>query len=397
MTIRSHVGKVVCTWALLTLAALPASAQITTGSVTGLVKDVQGGVIPGATVTLVSDTQGTKSTPVVTSATGDFVFPNVKADTYTVEVVMPAFKTLKQSGISVSPGQRVTLPSLVIEVGGTSEVVDVKGESPVIQASSGERSFTIETDSVQNLPIVGRAFTSLASLAPGVTGTSRIGDRSSTGGGDTNVMMDGVSTMDTGSNRAIIDLNVESIAEVKVLVSNYQAEFGRSSGLQITAVTKSGTNRFRGSLYDVERNADWNANSRVNVLNGDPKTVLRQRDWGYSIGGPVGRPGGNNKLFFFYTQEFEPRTGGNDVTRYRVPTLLERAGDFSHTTDNTGALYPYIKNPLVNGTCSATNQAACFADGGVLGRIPAAQLYGTGLNILKMWPTPNLAPGQPYN
>ena len=92
--------------------------------------------------------------------------------------------------------------------------------------------------------------------------------------------MDGVSTMDTGSNRAIIDLNVESIAEVKVLVSNYQAEYGRSSGLQITAVTKSGTNRFRGSVYDVERNSDWNANSKTNILNGDPKTVLRQRDVG---------------------------------------------------------------------------------------------------------------------
>jgi hypothetical protein len=184
---------------------------------------------------------------------------------------------------------------------------------------------------------------------------------------------------------------------VKVLVSNYQAEFGRSSGLQITAVTKSGTNRFHGSVYDVERNSDWNSNSRTNILNGDPKTVLRQRDWGYSIGGPIGKPGGANKLFFFYTQEFEPRTGGNDVTRYRVPTALERQGDFSQTRDNNGTLYPYIKNPLVSGTCSATSQAACFADGGVLGRIPASQLYSTGLNILKMWPLPNLPAGQPYN
>src|SRR6185503_5835834 len=70
---------------------------------------------------------------------------------------------------------------------------------------------------------------------------------------------------------------------------------------------------------------------------------------------------------------------------------------FSQTTDNNGNPYPYIKNPLVNGTCSATSQAACFADGGVLGRIPSSQLYQTGLNILKVWPTPNLAPGQPYN
>src|SRR5262245_19991817 len=203
--------------------------------------------------------------------------------------------------------------------------------------------------------------------------------------------------MDAGNNGQLLQMNVESIAEVKVLTSSYQAEYGRSSGLQITAVTKSGTNRFHGSLYDVERNSDWNSNSRTNVLNGDAKPVLRQRDWGYSIGGPIGKPGGVNKLFFFYTQEFEPRTGGNDKTRYRVPTLLERQGDFSQTTDNTGALYPYIKNPLVNGTCSATSQAACFADGGVLGKIPAAQLYQTGLNILKMWPAPNLPAGGLFN
>ena len=168
-------------------------------------------------------------------------------------------------------------------------------------------------------------------------------------------MMDGVSAIDTGSNGApILQMNVESIAEVKVLTSNYQAEYGRSSGLQITAVTKSGTNRFRGSVYDVERNSDWNTNSRVNKLNGDPKPVTKERDWGFSIGGPVGRPGGNNKLFFFYAQEFAPRTAGNDVVRFRVPTALERPGDFSQSTDNLGNPYPYIKNPnSLSGVCAA--------------------------------------------
>src|SRR5262245_31034366 len=312
MAMRTWVQRSLLTAILVCGTAAGAAAQLTTGTIAGTVKDAQGGVIPGATVTLTSETQNTTSAPVVTNSVGDFVFVNLRADTYTVEVTMPSFRTLRRAGIPVSPGQRVGIGTLVIEVGGTTEVVDVKGEAPVIQASSGERSFTVDTAAVQNLPIQGRSFTSLAALAPGVTGTSRIGDRASTGGGDTNVQMDGVSTMDTGSNRAIIDLNVESIAEVKVLVSNYQAEFGRSSGLQITAVTKSGTNQFRGSVYDVERNSNWNANSRTNILNGDPKTVLRQREWGYSIGGPVGKPGRPNKLFFFYTQEFEPRTGGND-------------------------------------------------------------------------------------
>ncbi len=400
MTFTAWVRQVVVVVGCLLAGAAAASAQVTTGSIGGTVKDPQGGVIPGATVMLISESQNTRSAPVVTNGTGDFVFVNVKSDTYTIEVTMDAFKTIRKTGVRLGAAERVSAGVLTIEPGGVAETVEVKGESPLVQASSGERSFTVDTEAVQNLPLQGRSFTQLASLAPGVTGTSRIGDRSSTGGGDTNVQMDGVSTMDTGSNRAIIDLNIESIAEVKVLVSNYQAEFGRSSGLQITAVTKSGTNRFRGSVYDVERNSDWNANSRTNILNGDPKTVLRQREWGYSIGGPIGKPGHNNKLFFFYTQEFEPRTGGNDPVRFRLPTALERQGDFSQTTDNNGNPYPYVKNPLVNGTCSATSQAACFADGGVLGRIPAAQLYQTGLNILKMWPTPNISnvpPGQTYN
>ena len=207
----------------------------------------------------------------------------------------------------------------------------------------------------------------------------------------TNITMDGVSTLDTGSNTVMVNMNVESIAEVKVLVSGYQAEYGRSSGLQIMAVTKSGTNQFRGSVYDVERNSKWNANSRTNILNNLPKTVSKEKDWGYSIGGPIGKPGGHNKLFFFNAVEFRPRTGGNDLQVFRVPTALERAGDFSQTTDNNGNPYPYIRDPLASGACTATvtgDHSACFQDGGVLGRIPQNRLYPLGLNILKMWPLP---------
>ena len=271
------------------------------------------------------------------------MFPNVSVDTYTVEVTMPSFSTLKRTGVPVSAGSRVAVGVLTISVGGAAETVTVKGESPVIQAASGERSFTIPTESVQNLPILNRSFTALAQLAPGVTGTGALGTRANM---STNFTMDGISTMDTGSNTVMLQMNTESINEVKVLVSGYQAEYGRSSGLQIMAVTKSGTNRFRGSVYDVERNSDWDANSKANILNGLPKTVSKQKDWGYSIGGPIGKPGGNNKLFFFNAVELRPRTGGNDQIAFRVPTALERAGDFSQTLDNNGNLYTYIKDPL---------------------------------------------------
>ena len=382
--------------------ALPAAAQ-TTGTIVGTVKDPQGGVVPGATVTLTSDSRGNQVAEVVTDTSGDFTFVNVRPDKYTIQVTMSGFKPTKQSGVSVSPGDRQTVGVMTIEVGALTDAVVVVAETPLVQARSGERSFTIPTAAVENLPIANRSFTALAALAPGVTVTMqnnqptgdavRIG-----GGGDTNIMMDGVGVIDTGSNRPLLQMNVESIAEVKVLTSGYQAEFGRSSGLQITAVTKSGTNRFRGSVYDVERNSDWYSNSKQNKLNGNPKTVLKEKDWGFSIGGPIGKPGGSNSLFFFYSQEFSPRTFGNDVGRYRFPTEAERNGDFSQSLDQNGALYNFIKNPASPNPCSATNTSGCYADGGVLGRIPASALYQPGLNILKLYPLPNMdGTGQAWN
>ncbi len=387
---------------LMLMITTRASAQGVTGTVSGTVKDSQGLVVPGATVTLISEARGTQSTPVVTNATGDFVLPNVTADTYTVQVEMPSFRTLKRSGVAVSPGSRVALGALVVEVGGTSEAVTVIGMSPLVQAASGERSFSVTTEAVANLPLANRSYDALLALAPGVnsqpgslTPATRLG-----GGGDGNFMLDGATAMDPGVNRPASRVSVEAIAEVKVVTSGYQAEYGRSSGLQINAVTKSGTNTFHGSLYDVERKSRWNANSQSNIVNGDPKPFQDERDWGFSIGGPVGKAGHNNKLFFYFNQEFNPRNFGNTVTRYRMPTALERQGDFSQSTDNLGNPFPYIKDPLLPGACNATTQAGCFADGGVLGRIPKARLYQPGLNILNWWPQPNIAnvpAGQAYN
>ncbi len=365
-------------------------AQVTTASVTGTVKDPQGAVIPGAAVTLISETRGTQLPAVFANANGDFTFANVSPDRYTVQVTMDGFKTQRRTGVVVSAGDRMSVGAIAIEVGGLTDTVQVKAESPIVQTTSGERSFTVDREAVENLPIANRSFMALAFLAPGVSiddnnTPTRIG-----GGGDPNIMMDGVSAMDTGSNRPLLQMNVESIAEVKVLTSGYQAEYGRASGVQITAVTKGGTNRFRGSVYDVERNSDWYSNSKTNKLNGDPKAILKEKDWGYSIGGPIGKPGGNNKLFFFYAQEFSPRTAGNNVVRYRMPTALERAGDFSQSTDNNGNPFPYIRDPQRTGVCSAADQTACFRDGGVLGKIPADRLYQTGLNILKLYPMPTM-------
>jgi hypothetical protein len=396
-TNRTAWVQSIATLLIVGAAALPASAQVTTGNITGTVKDAQGGVVPGATVTLIDEARGTKLAPAVTNETGSFTFPNVTAATYTVEVTMSGFKTAQSKGIPVSGGDRVSVPAITLEIGGATEAVTVMAESPLIQAQSGERSFAVTTEQIENLPVNHGNFLSLVQLTPGVDGTTRVG-----GVGQNNIMMDGISAMDTGNNGQMIPMNIESIAEVKILTQGYQAEYGRSSGLQITTVSKSGTNRFRGGAYSLQTNSDWNTNTKTRVMNGDPKPTAKSKTYGYSIGGPVGRPGGSNKLFFFYSHEYRPTANpinsGNPI-RFRVPTALERAGDFSQTLDNNGALFNFIKDPSITGTCSATNQTACFADGGVLGKIPANRTYAVGLAILNRYPLPNRTqtPGSNYN
>src|SRR5690606_26238047 len=373
-------ARVVLMALLMACLAAPsvATAQITTGTIAGTVQDSSGGVIPGATVVLISESRGTRGVPAVTSGTGDYVFPNTTPDTYTIEVTMPGFRTTRRTGVPVSGGDRVTVPALVIEPGGAQETIEVTAEAPLIQAQSGERSFAVTTAQVESLPMSGnRNFAALVSLVPGVDGGPNQNGARIGGASQDNIMMDGISAMDTGNNGQMLQMNIESIAEVKVLTQGYQAEYGRSSGLQITAVTKSGTNRFHGSLYDIEDNSDWNSNTWAREQNGEAKAVSKNRTWGYSVGGPVGRPGGDNKLFFFYSHEYRPSQGGGEIDRHRLPSALERQGDFSQTRDNNGRLIAPLRSPIT-GELYENNV------------IPASEQYAPGLAVLNMYPMPNV-------
>src|SRR5207249_7675797 len=140
-----------------------------------------------------------------------------------------------------------------------------------------------------------RSFNNLQLLAPGMVAGTVNGSRTN----QNNYQVDGVSTVDTGCNctSSMVTLTVDSVQEVKVLTSNYQAEFGRAAGAQISAVTKSGSNQFRGSLYGDRRKDDLNANSWINRRDGVAKPKVNQQDYGYTLGGPAGRPSGHSKLF----------------------------------------------------------------------------------------------------
>jgi len=376
------------------MVPLMAPAQITTGMITGRVVDSTGASVPGANVTLLSEARGIKSAPVTTNATGDYVFANVTADTYTVEVTAPAFKTLRRTGIVVSGADRVGVPALTLEVGGTVETITVSAETALLQTQSAERSFAITTQQIESLPVVRGNFTSLVAFTPGVNGydgTSAGGTRLG-GVSQNNIMMDGISAMDTGNNGQMLPMNIESIGEVKVLTQGYQAEYGRSSGLQITAVTKSGTNDLHGSGYGIFTDSDWNNKTWVQDKNGDAKTKTAQQIYGYTVGGPVVIPklyDGHNKLFFFYAHEYRPQSiainGGNPI-RLRVPTAAERTGDFSQSRDQNGALLP----PLIDHSSGAPYPG---------NRIPVGRFYAPGVAVLNRYPQSNVTqnPGMNYN
>jgi hypothetical protein len=371
----------------------PVSAQITSARVSGTVRDTSWAVVPGASIVLISDARKTQL-EATSNAEGTFLFPTVGADTYTVRVTMDGFKTLERGNVVVHAGETVAVGNLTIEVGALQEVVTVTGEAPVIQAQSGERSFAINQEIVKSIAVEGRNINNLALLLPGVVAGS--GSSFSVNGlrtNQNNFQVDGVGATDTGNNVSMIAVNPEAVSEMNVLTANYQAEYGRSSGAQISAVTKSGTNAFRGSAYADRRNDDLNANSWLNNREGTPKPKQNQKDVGITLGGPIGAPGGSNKLFFFTNIEYQSVISAGSLSRLRLPTALERQGDFSQTTDNTGKLFPYIRDYTTGLPCSAADTRGCFQDGGVVGRIPQNRLYDVGINLLKMYALPNAPEG----
>jgi hypothetical protein len=254
--IRSIRNSIVGLVAAMFLLAPLALAQVTTGLVTGRVVDSSGGVVPGVNVVLISQVHGNKSAPVKTNKEGDYVFPDITPDTYTVEASAPAFKVSRVTGILVTGGDHVGVPPITLEVGGTAETVTVQAEATLVQTQSGERAAVIEQTTVESMPIAHSNFLNAVAFAPGMNGAS--GSRLGAPSDENNIMMDGISAMDTGNNGQMLSLNLESIGEVKVITQGYQAEYGRASGVQITAVTKSGTNELHGAAYGIWTSSNWN-------------------------------------------------------------------------------------------------------------------------------------------
>ncbi len=392
-------------------------AQGLTGQISGTVTDSGGGVLPGATVVIKN--AGTNSTrETVTGADGAFLFPDLLAGKYDVTVTVSGFKTYEQKGIDLASTERLALRAISLEVGGVSETVTVQAESAQVQTTTAARSGLITRDNIEDISLKGRDFAGLLKLLPGVVDTTNreapgwgsMGGLSINGrGGGFNFSYDGVTNKDTGSNSGNYAAPaLDSIAEVRVQTSNFQAEYGRSSGATITVITRSGSKDFRGSAAFYKRDDAWNGNEfsrkqqcRLGVTAQCDPPLYTFNNEAWTLGGPVMVPGtsfnkGRNKLFFFFSQDILQRTDPGGLNQRRMPTALERNGDFSQTFDSSKNLIR-IRDPQLTGTCSSTSGGpACFPDN----IIPASRINATAQALLNLFPLPNASDptgGNQYN
>jgi hypothetical protein len=315
----------------------------------------------------------------------------------------------------VAATERVALPPITLEVGALTDTVTVQAESdPVkVQTQSGERSATILPEQIESTQLRGRDFLGLLQGLPGVIDTSV---RNAPGWNSflgveinglnqtfMNLQYDGITNKDTGFGAAnYVAPSLDSIAEVKVQASNFQAEYGRAGGANIIVVTKGGTRDFRGSAAYFKRHEKFNSNTWARRQTCDTARAAGQTsalceparyrydNSAFTLGGPVLLPGtdfnhNRDKLFFFYSLDMLPRTDPF-LTNSTFPSQAERNGDFSRTVNAAGQLR-FIRDPLTNLPCNVTTGVGggCFP-GNV---IPQNRIHPLGRTMLNLLPLPD--------
>ena len=384
--------------ALIALLALPptAVAQTSSGEISGRVVDSSGAVIPNANITLRNQDTGEQRTT-VTGADGLFSFPSVLPGTYGVTVKASGFKDLSKVDLHLAASQRLSAGSLEMQIGSATETVNVEAAQTPVQVESSERSALLDKNELEHLSTPGRDALALVRLLPGVVkdgegasqlGTQSAGAISGTREVSNSISVDGVNGNPRGGgNRFDTPLNMEAISEVKVLLNNYQAEYGQSAGAVVNLVTKSGTKTLHGETYYYGRNEAFNASDTFNNRKGLPKSKYRFNTIGYNVGGPVVFPGFNhdrNKLFFFFSQEIWPSKTPGTTRYFMMPTALEKNGDFSQSVDKQGD-----KVTLTDPKNCGTGNQACLLDSTHLN---PAFINANTKALLNILPTGNATP-----
>jgi len=405
--IRTSWSRFIASLAIGALAALivasPAAAQ-DTGVVSGTVIDSSGQVVPGATVTLTNE--NTRDLRTLTSnERGEFSFRAVTPGSYTVKVELTGFRSIERRNNIVNASSQLDVGKLLLDVGALSEVVTVAATGTYVETKNSDYSGLLTATQISQIQTKGRDVVNLLRLLPGVHYENDIdamgdsfGSQLPNIGGQrrtwNQVTVDGLNGNElSGTNRMNSSINLDAIAEVKVLLNTYKAEFGHSAGANIEIVSKSGSQSYHGSGYWYGRRDAWNATPWENARAGLPKPTLKIDTPGFNLGGPVPLVSRNSekKLFFFYSMEAPQVNKPGQVRLYRMPTALERRGDFSQTFDSNGRLM-FIKDPLSPLPCSVTTGGAGCFPGNV---IPANRLDPNGLAVLNYMPLPNVSCSTP--
>lgn len=372
-------------------------AQSPEATISGFVRDAQGAVIAGATVEATHDGLNSKTTA-VTNGEGFYSLQQLRIGRYRISVQQTGFRTAIREGLALSTGQALGF-DVVLEVGSVSEAVTVDASASPLELRRSDVSQLVETKNIEDMPLGDRRTLNVI----GLTGTAVFvnydtGSKPnfSLAGGRTqsqNFFIDGgtAQNMRLGIGQVDTDPPVETVAEVKVLSNAFSAEYGGSAGGVVVITTKSGTNRLRGSLYEYLRNEKLDAaNYFAPVANGEKvRAPLRYNVFGGTVGGPVRIPklyDGRDRTFFFFAYEGSRRREGF-TDQFTVPTLEQRAGNFSQTfAANGGSI------PIYDPASTRVEAGRTIRDQFPGNVIPTNRLDPVALNLLELYPLPNRAP-----
>jgi hypothetical protein len=385
-------------WARLSLTmvalsiAVPAAAQTITGTITGIVKDTSGAVLPGVTVTM-TQTQTARAESTVSDAEGRYTSAPLPLGDYRIEASLQGFKSAAQSGVTLTISD-VARVDFTLEVGALSETVEVTANTSLVDTNTSAIGKLVDNRRIAELPLNTRNVYALIFLTPGVGGTigNAYGDLRYTINGarprSSDTLVDGVTATFptvTGGVGISVFPSVDAIQEFKVLGATYPAEFGRSLGSIMNVVYKSGSNEFHGSTYEFLRDSSFDSRDFFQRRRGEELGDFSRHQFGGAAGGPLqtGR--------MFYLVSFEGlRESAFRSTTTTVPTALERLGDFSQSFAANGQQIR-IFNPF----STRANPAGGFIRDQFLdNKIPSTMWDPVAVNVLKYYPLPN-QPGDP--
>ncbi len=392
---------------LLLVCASSVFAQETTGRITGQVTDSSGAAVPGAEITL-TNMQTRDERKVKSDDNGNYTLSLIPPGIYDLSVRVQGFKEYQNKSIELFVNDRKTI-NVALEAGAISETVTVNADAPIIQ-SSPTVGDVVENRRIVELPLNNRNFMQLVTLVPGVSssGDSEVGigltnvvnlSINGTRRNSINWLVDGVSNTDVGSNITLLSVpTVDSIQEFKVITSVPSAEFGRAAGGVVNLITRGGGRDLHGGAYEFLRNDKLNSNFFFNNAAGrhcdrgeaaplgatcgeerSPRPKLRYNNFGYHVGGPVYIPGvyeQRDRTFFFFSQEWRRIIRAPGESIIRVPSMKERAGDFSETGQlriidpTTGRQFPGNMIPSNRIDPSSASLAALFPEPNVASLTP---------------------------